>query len=273
MERRGIVTDRGDVNREIVFTNSQIRQLRARANTVKSWLDENKANTPPPLYDLIMAQLHNPEKSKLTNLQEAAKTLKFLEDNHIRNILDLADKVDEIRRGCNDAYERKKKIERRVTTLDKHAAQCKNFTDNRSVKQTYNRLRAEAEAAEKAAVGSLNPFAKGKAEKARKAAQDYYYDFTPQIEMYRSAEKYLKDVLQKRFDPKQVAAQAKKWAAERETCKQELGGINSECAVFKRDIASAEAMKRFAVKLMLPDEAQERQVQQKQKSKSKGIEL
>jgi hypothetical protein len=139
--------------------------------------------------------------------------------------------------------------------------------------QTYNRLKSEAETAEKSALGSLNPFAKGKAEKARKAAQDYYYDHTPGIEMFKTVEKYLKGVLQKRFDPKQVNAQAKKWTAERETCKQELGGINSECAVFKREVASAEAMKRYAIKLMFPEDAQERQSQQKQKSKTKGNEL
>jgi hypothetical protein len=74
--------------------------------------------------------------------------------------------------------------------------------------------------------------------------------------MFKSAEKYLKDVLQARFDPKQVNAQSKKWAAESETCKQELGGINSECAVFKREVTSAEAMKRYAVKLMFPEEPQ-----------------
>jgi hypothetical protein len=274
MERRGVVTERGDVNREIEFANSEIRQLRARANRVKSWLDENKVNTPPPLYDIFMALADAPhgtkQSDKLNHVQLMAKTLMFVQENHIGDLIDLADKVDEIHRACTDSYERKKKIERRVATLDKHAAQCKNFTANQSAKRTYDRLHSEAEAAEKSAVGSLNPFAKGKAEKARKAAQDYYYDNTPQIEMFRSAEKYLKDVLQKRFDPKQVAAQAKKWSAERETCKQELGGINSECATYKHEVESAEDIKRFAVKLLLPDDEPQ---QQKQKIKSRGIEI
>jgi ATP-dependent exoDNAse (exonuclease V) alpha subunit len=265
MERRGIATYRGDLNREIEFTNSQIKQLRARANRVKAWLDENKANTPPPLYDVFTALADAPhgttQYDKVKHAQLMAKTLMFVQENHIGDLIDLADKVDAIRRDCTDAYERKKKVERRVATLDKHAAQCKNFTANRSVMQTYDRLHVEAEAAEKSTVGSLNPFAKGKAKKARKAAQDYYYDNTPQIEMYKSAEKYLKGVLQKRYDPKQIMAQAKKWAAERETCKQELGGINTECAIYKREVESAEDIKRFAVKLLLPDEPQEHQHQ------------
>jgi hypothetical protein len=30
MERKGIATDRGDINREIIMTNSQMKQIRAR---------------------------------------------------------------------------------------------------------------------------------------------------------------------------------------------------------------------------------------------------
>jgi hypothetical protein len=269
MERRGIVTDRGDVNREIEFSNSQIKQLRARANRVKVWLDENKANTPPSFYNTLRAMVDNPDKSKITNLKMAFKALDFMLVNNALDLPSLADKVGEIQRGCTEAYERKKKIERRVATLDKHAEQCKNFTANRSVMQMYNRLKSEAETAEK----STGLFAKSKAEKARKAVQDFYYDHTAEIETYKAAEKYLKDVLQKRFEPKQIAAQAKKWAAERDTCKRELGGINTEYNVYKNEVKSAEEIKRFAVKQMFPDVQQERQPHQKEKSKTMEVSL
>jgi hypothetical protein len=272
MERRGIVTDRGNVNREVEFNNSQIKQLRARANRVNLWLDENKANTPPPLYDVFMALANAPigttQYDKLKHVKLMAETLMFIQQNSVSDLISLADKVNEIQSGCADAYERKKKIERRVTTLDKHAVQCKNFTANRGVKLEYDKIHAAAEAAER----ETGFFAKSKAEKARKAAQNFYYDHTPEIETYRAAEKYLKDVLQKRFDPKQIAAQAKKWVAERDTCKRELARINTEYNVYKREVKSAEDIKRFAVKLLLPDEPQERQYQ-KEKTKSKGIEI
>jgi hypothetical protein len=272
MERRGIVTDRGNVNREIEFSNSQIKQLRARANRVKVWLDENKSNTPPPLYDVFMEIANAPtgdtQYDKLKHVKLMAETLMFIQQNSVSDLVSLADKVSEIQRGCADAYERKKKIERRVVTLDKHAGQCKNFTANRGVKLEYDKIHAAAEAAER----ETGFFAKSKAEKARKAAQDFYYDHTPEIETYRAAEKYLRDVLQKRFDPKQIAAQAKKWAAERDTCKRELGAINTEYNVYKNEVKSAEDIKRFAVKMMFPDEPQERQ-QQKQKTKSKEVEI
>jgi hypothetical protein len=268
MERRGIVTDRGSVNREIEFDNAEIKRLRARVNRVKVWLDENKANTPPPLYDVFMAIANSPtgdtQFDKLKHVQLMAKTLLFVQQNGIANLIALADKVSEIQRGCTDAYERKKKIERRVTTLDKHLAQTENFKKYRKVQEKYDALYSEYKSLSK----QTGLFTKGKAQKALDAANEYCRAHSAELGMYENAEKYLKDVLQKRYDPKQITAQAKKWSGERDTCKRELGGINTEYNVYKREVESAEEIKRLAVKLLLPDEPQERQ-----KTKSRGIEI
>lgn len=40
MERRGIKTERGVINREILITNSQIKQLKARIIKLQNWIDE-----------------------------------------------------------------------------------------------------------------------------------------------------------------------------------------------------------------------------------------
>ena len=40
MEKRGIRTERGNMNREIEVTNSQLRQLKARMNKLTVWLRE-----------------------------------------------------------------------------------------------------------------------------------------------------------------------------------------------------------------------------------------
>jgi ATP-dependent exoDNAse (exonuclease V) alpha subunit len=263
MEARGIVTDRGNINREIEITNTQIKQLRARVNRVKVWLDENKANTPPTLYDTLNAILNNEDKSKIANLKLAAKTLNFILDNHISDLPALADKVSEIQRDCTDAYERKKKIERRVKTLDKHIEQSENFKKYRSVNAQYEKLYSEYKTLSK----QPGLFTKGKTQKALDTANDYRYAHSAELGMYDAAAKYLKDVLQKRFDSAKLPP-IRKWRDERETCRQELGGISTEYSVYKRDVESAEAIKRFAVKLMIPDEPQEHQ-----KFKSRGIEI
>ena len=48
MERKGIATERGKMNREIAVTNKQLRQLHARLNRLKDWLKEANAPAAPP---------------------------------------------------------------------------------------------------------------------------------------------------------------------------------------------------------------------------------
>ncbi len=40
MEKRGIRTGRGDLNREIEVTNQKLRQLKARISKLQDWLKE-----------------------------------------------------------------------------------------------------------------------------------------------------------------------------------------------------------------------------------------
>jgi ATP-dependent exoDNAse (exonuclease V) alpha subunit len=47
MEKKGIPTDRGNINLNIEVTNKQIRQLRARINRLKDWLKEEIENPAP----------------------------------------------------------------------------------------------------------------------------------------------------------------------------------------------------------------------------------
>jgi hypothetical protein len=127
----------------------------------------------------------------------------------------------------------------------------------------YDKLRAEADDAEKA----TGLFAKSKAEKARKAAQDFYCERTLEIEICKAAEKYLRDTLQERFDPKKIAAQRKKREGERDAKKAELHNLNIDYRKLTGELKEAETLKRFAVKLTLPDEPRQ-QMRERQKGKS-----
>jgi len=258
MERRGIVTERGNINREIAVTNSQIRQIIARANKVKAWLDENKANTPPSLYEVLGSILNpNEERSlykKIADLKLAAKTLVFIQENGIKDLVSLSDKVDVIRHDCNDTRERRRKVERRIKTLDEHIKHGNDFNKYRKVRVAYDKLYAEYEAISR----GTGMFAKSKAQKALDTANAYYDTHRSEITLYDASEKYLRDVLQKRFDINKQPP-IKTWRMERDICARELGGINTEYDIYKNDVENAEVIKRFAVNLMLPDdEAEER---------------
>ena len=87
MEKRGIRTERGDLNREIEVTNQKLRQLKARISKLQNWLKEEQENTEPPTLAAYIqgilsrkAQAGKPGYSQsLYNLKDAAKMLNFLQ--------------------------------------------------------------------------------------------------------------------------------------------------------------------------------------------------
>jgi ATP-dependent exoDNAse (exonuclease V) alpha subunit len=202
MERRGIRTEPGDINRAVAVGNSELRQLRARILKTKSWLNEQHTNTPPTLYEVLSAILNTgAEQSqyrKIADLKLAAKTLVFIQENNISDLPALADKVSEMHGAYTALNTNIKKANKRIDTLKEHLRQSENHRQYRKITAEYSTLSNAADAAEKA----TGLFAKSKAEKARKEAQDFYRDHGHEIGLFCDAEKYLKGVLQSRFDPK-----------------------------------------------------------------------
>ena len=87
MEKRGIRTERGDLNREINITNQQIGQLRARIKKSKDWLYSQPLINAPTMYDMLMninvGKNLQSQWNKLTNLKTRAKVYVFLYENKI----------------------------------------------------------------------------------------------------------------------------------------------------------------------------------------------
>jgi hypothetical protein len=256
MERRGIKTERGDINRAIVVGRSELKQIRARILKNKSWLDEQRANTPPSLYELLKAILNNEDKSKIANIKLAATTLIFIQENNIGDLFGLADKVNAMHGDYNELSANIKKVNKRIDTLKEHLRQSENYKQYRKIAAHYDALNAAAE-------NATGLFAKSKAEKARKDTQDFYRDHEHEIGMFRDAEKYLKGVLQSRFDPKKLPP-IKRWQNELAAKFAERDALDGVYYKLKDEIKHVETLKRFAVDLMIPDEPQE--IQQKTKT-------
>jgi hypothetical protein len=106
---------------------------------------------------------------------------------------------------------------------------------------------------------------KGKAKEARKKAEDYDWKHLNALSDYNEAEKYLRGVLRKRFDPKNIPID--KWRWERETLAQEMGGLNTEYAVLKARIAEVERIRKYA------EEVQRAIEPPTQKKRTQGMEI
>ena len=131
MEKRGIRTERGDLNREIEVTNQKLRQLKARISKLQNWLKEEQANTEPPtLADYIQRILSRKAQAgksgvsqSLYNLKDAAKMLNFLQQNQIQDMAGLDEKFKSMIGEQLDIQGKLKPVERRLATLKKHIEQ------------------------------------------------------------------------------------------------------------------------------------------------------
>jgi hypothetical protein len=63
MERKGIVTERGEENRSIADINKELRQMRARLNKLNKWLSEIPQTNTPNIQDVI-SEILNPNSEK-----------------------------------------------------------------------------------------------------------------------------------------------------------------------------------------------------------------
>jgi len=127
MEKRGIRTERGDLNREIEVTNQKLRQLKARIAKLQKWLKEEQENTEPPtLADYIQGILSRRAQEgksqvsqSLYNLKDAAKMLSFLQANNIMDTAGLDEKFKSMIGEQLDIQGKLKPVERRLATLKK----------------------------------------------------------------------------------------------------------------------------------------------------------
>lgn len=132
MEKRGIRTERGDINREIEISNQKLRELKARIGKLQNWLKEEMQNTEPPtLADYIQDILSRKAREgksgtsqSIYNLKDASNMLNFLTRHKIMDMAGLDDCFGDMIDRQQDIRDKLKPVERRLTTLKKHIEQA-----------------------------------------------------------------------------------------------------------------------------------------------------
>ena len=213
MEKRGIRTERGDLNREIEVTNQKLRQLKARISKLQKWLKEEQENTEPPtLADYIQGILSRRAREgksqvsqSLYNLKDAAKMLNFLQQNQIQDMAGLDEKFKSMIGEQLDIQGKLKPVERRLATLKKHIEQADIYFKYRGKKKL-----TEAE----------------------------------QI-LFTAARDYLKGVMNGK-----TAIPTKAWKAEYATLTAERKTLNQRYLVLKGEVKEAEQIRKSVYSIL-----------------------
>jgi len=138
-----------------------------------------------------------------------------------------------------------KPIDRRLKTLDEHIRHSGNYKGYRGHKAQYEKLYAQYQTIKKS--GGFG--AERKAQKALDTTNEYYETYRNEITMYDNAEKYLRDVLQKHFDPKKLPP-ITKWKAERDKLTAERNKLNQRYISLKDEVKEAEKIRKSVDTIM-----------------------
>ena len=149
MERRGIATEKGDINRQIAADNKLLKEIKARITRLYNWTKE-QADTPQGgsvLAQLYQAQAEvNTSKAKtragkVKALKANAALFNFLQSNGISSMAQLYEKVDAMN---SDYYELRGKIvsaERRISALSERLEMWAQYQRTKPVRQALGKVK------------------------------------------------------------------------------------------------------------------------------------
>ena len=241
MEKRGIRTERGNLNREIEVTNGRLRQLKARISKLQNWLKEEAANTEPPtLADVIQGILSRREQagqqsrySTIHNLKAAANMLNFLTANGIKDMAGLDEKIMDMYGEQQSISEKLKPIDRRLKTLDEHIMNAERYLQYRDIYRQYKQQKPKKQEA-------------------------FYEAHRMELTHYEAAERYLTGVMNGK-----TTLPIKAWKAERDKLKAERQQLSRRYSTLKDAVKEVEQIRKSVYSILRQEqrEQQPRRVQ------------
>jgi hypothetical protein len=157
--------------------------------------------------------------------------------------------VSEMRGKFNVVSDSLKKTDRRLETLGEHIKHSENFKAYRGYKAKYDKLYTEYLTVKKS--GGL--FAERKAQKALDAANAYYEANRRELTLFDAAERYLKGVLQSRYDSKKLPPIAE-WRKEQSAKSAERAALYQDYEKLKNETLNVEQMKQTVEQIIREQE-------------------
>ena len=146
MERRGIVTDKGNINREIAADNKLLKEIKARITRLYNWSKEQSAQSQgrESIMDFLFQARQDTapasQYAKVKSLKADAKLFNFLMENGIKSMPELFDKVAAMN---GDYYDLRGKIvskERRISVLTEWLEMWEQYQKYKPVRQKLDKV-------------------------------------------------------------------------------------------------------------------------------------
>ena len=150
MEKRGIRTDKGEVNRQIAADNKLLKEIKARITRLYNWSKaeaEKPEGQQPSMIDLWEAQqqLKRPDTrtGKIRALQESAALFSFMQTNGIKSIQQLHDKISDMNSSYYDLRGKIVQAERRIATLTERGEMWAQYNKYKPIRKQLAKVKPE----------------------------------------------------------------------------------------------------------------------------------
>ena len=144
MERRGVRTEKGDVNREVAAQNRLLKEIKARITRLYNWSKELSSQEDKPSVLAILQQAQNTQPTtrygKVKTLKESAALFNFLQENGIASVDELHEKIASMQREYYDLRGEIVKAEQQIATLQEHLAMARQYRENRHPKSEAEQI-------------------------------------------------------------------------------------------------------------------------------------
>ncbi len=257
MERRGIVTEKGDKNRLIKEQNRLLKIVRRRIAELSKWVKEKSAQKdnqsinpfhsvpihspqPPTLLELLntaMQQAGQPNSryGKIRDLKTFAKAVSFLQGNNISTLSELQETLSGMKKRYWNTNSEIKQTEKLLHERKELIEQAENYLQYREYHKAYKQTKP-------------------------KKQEEYAERYRTELALYDRAERYLKEHL-----GSDTKLRPKAWKAEVADLTAQKDRLYREVHRLKEEVAEAETVKRCIEQVIPPTE------QRKEKSKTVNI--
>lgn len=240
MERRGIATEKGNINRAIADDNKLLKELKARITRIYNWSKEQAKAEQPQGGGSLVARLYEAQaevnrnkarsrSGKVKALQENAKLLAFLQSNGIESMEQLHEKVSAMNDDYYDLRGKIVKAERRLAVLDERLEMCAQYDRCKPIRQKLDKLKP------------------GKREK-------YQQEHSAELADFETAAHFLKDLKTsgEAITPKAWRAEAAKLTMQKDADYQKMRAMRDE-------IKAVESLRKAAERLAREGQHQQRE--------------
>lgn len=236
MERRGIATDKGNINRQIAADNKLLKEIKARVTRLYNWTKAQAEG--PQAKESVMAQLWQARQEmskpatrtdKVKALKESAALFNFLQANGITSMRELHEKVAAMNASYYDQRGEIRATERRIAALTERLEMWAQYEQHKGTRRQFDGLKP------------------GKREK-------FGERHSAELALFDTAARYLQDL-----KATGEAITPKQWRAEADTLTAKKDVLYQDMRAMREEIKAVEQLRKAAEQLSKTEQSKHKE--------------